>query len=88
MQLFTNQAAGFSNANLIKLAGNIEIDVEEFTACLESGRNRSIVENQTAIGQQIGVQSAPTFLINGQGLIGAQPFSTFEQVIDYYLEQE
>ena len=37
------------------------------------------------MGQQIGVQSTPTFLVNGTPIIGAQPFENFQQVIELIL---
>lgn len=37
------------------------------------------------MGQQIGVQSTPTFLVNGTPIIGAQPFENFQQVIESIL---
>ena len=36
---------------------------------------------QTGI-QQYNVSAVPTFLINGQVVLGAQPFSTFAAIID------
>ncbi len=42
-------------------------------------------EAETKAAQQIGVQSTPSFLINGQPVIGAQPFEAFQQVIDALL---
>ncbi|MEC8220995.1 MAG: DsbA family protein, partial [Nanoarchaeota archaeon] len=33
-------------------------------------------------GQSFGVSGTPSFVINGQLLVGAQPFSAFEQVIE------
>jgi protein-disulfide isomerase len=33
-------------------------------------------------GERIGVNSTPTFYINGRPLVGAQPFEAFKQVID------
>jgi len=36
-------------------------------------------------GQKSGVSGVPTFFINGEKLVGAQPFSAFQQVIDLQL---
>ena len=33
-------------------------------------------------GQALGVSGTPTFFVNGQKLVGAQPFSAFKQIID------
>ena len=38
--------------------------------------------SDAAEGERIGVNSTPTFYINGRPLVGAQPFEAFKQVID------
>jgi protein-disulfide isomerase len=38
-----------------------------------------------SIASQLGVQSTPTFAINGQGVVGAQDFSAFSQIIESFL---
>jgi protein-disulfide isomerase len=40
------------------------------------------VENETASAQAFGITSTPAFLINGQPLVGAQPFEKFQQMIE------
>jgi len=52
---------------------------------LDSGKYADQVQAETKAAQQIGVQSTPSFLINGQPVIGAQPFEAFQQVIDALL---
>jgi protein-disulfide isomerase len=37
------------------------------------------------MAQQLGVQSTPTFVINGRPVVGAQPFESFQQVIESIL---
>ena len=36
----------------------------------------------------LGVQSTPTFFINGIAIVGAQPLNVFKQVIDQELAGE
>jgi protein-disulfide isomerase len=36
----------------------------------------------------LGVQSTPTFFVNGLAIIGAQPLSNFKQLIDKELAGE
>jgi len=38
------------------------------------------------MAQKIGVQSTPTFVINGKPVIGAQSFEIFQQVIETALK--
>jgi protein-disulfide isomerase len=43
------------------------------------------VQSDLEDGSSIGVQSTPTFFINGFQVVGAQPYSTFKNVIDQIL---
>ena len=76
-----NQGA-FSSDKLKKFAADLKLDTAKFNACLDSGKYASVVDNETASLQAMGVQSTPTFLVNGQPLSGAQPFATFQQLIE------
>ncbi|MBW1804497.1 MAG: thioredoxin domain-containing protein [Deltaproteobacteria bacterium] len=51
------------------------------------GRHAQVVQTETASGRQIGIQSTPSFLVNGQPVIGAQPFEVFEQLIEQELKK-
>lgn len=75
----------FNKENLKSLAVNLGLDMGTFNACLDSGKYAELVQQDTAWAQSIGVQSTPTFVLNGQGVIGAQPFEAFEQVIENQL---
>ena len=81
-----NQGA-FSQDNLKQFAADIGLDTQAFNQCLDSGKYTQLVQDQTNIARQLGVQSTPTFAINGQTLVGAQPFSSFQQIIDALLNQ-
>jgi protein-disulfide isomerase len=35
----------------------------------------------------LGVQSTPTFIVNGKGVVGAQSYDYFKQLIDSFLSQ-
>jgi len=88
--LFANQSSEnkqeLSKDNLKAFAAALGLDSEAFNTCLDSGKYTQLVQNMTAAGRQIGVQSTPTFAINGQPVIGAQPFENFQQVIDGFLQ--
>jgi predicted DsbA family dithiol-disulfide isomerase len=58
------------------------LDTNAFNECLDSGKYTSLVLSQTDIARQIGVQSTPSFIINGKAIVGAQPFEAFQQAID------
>ncbi len=68
-------------------ASSLGLDVDAFIVCLDDGRYFEEVEADLQIGIETGVSSTPTFFINGIGLVGAQPFEVFQQIINYELER-
>lgn len=63
-------------------AEDLGLDTAKFNDCLDSGAMASEVQNDMQDGQSAGVSGTPTFFINGQKVVGAQPFSAFENIID------
>jgi protein-disulfide isomerase len=61
------------------------LDKEKFNQCLDSGKYAEVVEQENELARQLGVQSTPSFVINGTPVIGAQPFENFQQVIEVAL---
>lgn len=80
-----NQGA-FSKDNLKAFAEELGLDTQAFNECLDSGKYTSLVQQDTQFSSSMGVRSTPTFVINGQAVIGAQPFEIFQQVIDSLLK--
>ncbi|MBN2386332.1 MAG: DsbA family protein [Anaerolineales bacterium] len=72
----------FSNAGLLQYAVDLGLDSEAFSACLESHRYQDEVQADAQYALMVGVQSTPTFFINGRIVIGAQPYEIFKQIID------
>lgn len=79
-----NQGA-FTKANLKQFAAEIGLDSGQFNECLDSGKHAELIQNDTMIAQQIGVQSTPSFLVEGTPLIGAVPFEQFQKLINQKL---
>jgi len=63
------------------------LDTEAFNTCLDSGKFSEAVTNQTNIARSLGVQSTPTFAVNGQPVVGAQSFDSFKEIIESLLSQ-
>ncbi len=68
----------FSSANLKQLAAAAGLDSGQFNSCLDSGKYASAVQQQGAEARQRGVQSTPTFFVNGQIHEGAV---TYDQLV-------
>ena len=73
--------------NLKRFASNIGLDQNSFNQCLDGNKYAKKVEANTELGHKIGVTGTPTFfIIDSEGeavkIVGAQPYSSFEQVLD------
>lgn len=68
-------------------AQTLELDVETFTTCLDTEVHRAEVIEDYVAGQEAGVTGTPTFFINGEILIGAQPLDTFVLAIEAALSE-
>ena len=64
------------------------MDVETFTACLSSGSHDAFIQEDMDFALGLGVQSTPTFFVNGLAIVGAQPLVNFQQIIDKELAGE
>jgi len=84
--LFENQAA-LSTVSYKKWAADLGLNTEDFNSCFDTGKHRADVQADFAAGSAAGVSGTPTFFINGQKVVGAQPYSVFQQIIDAELAQ-
>lgn len=80
-KLFENQA-DLSVANEKKWAKELGLNSADFDACLDSGETADEVSADSAAGSSAGVSGTPTFFINGQKVVGAQPFSVIKAAIE------
>lgn len=78
-------STGDPTEKMITYASDIGISGNNFSDCLKNEKYKAAVEEDLAMAQELGVSGTPGFFINGKLLIGAQPFSAFQQVIDEQL---
>ncbi len=81
-----NQGA-FTKDKLQGFAKELNLDMTKFEPCLTNDQTLDRVKADTQEGSAAGVRGTPTFFINGQGLVGAQPFEAFQAAIDKALAQ-
>ena len=81
-----NQGA-FTKDKLIGFAQQLELDINKFTPCLNNDETLARVKADTQEGQQASVSGTPRFFINGQRIVGAQPYSAFQIAIEKALTQ-
>jgi len=85
-KLFTNET--LDEATYIQHAADLGLDIEAFTACLSSGSHDKFIQQDMDFSLGLGVQSTPTFFVNGLAIVGAQPLTNFKQLIDKELAGE
>jgi predicted DsbA family dithiol-disulfide isomerase len=71
-----------SRETIVAAAGNLGMDTEVLSSCLDEGTHASRVRAETAEAQSYGITGTPGFLINGRVITGARPIEVFEEIID------
>jgi protein-disulfide isomerase len=75
------------------LAKELGLKPADFAACLDDPRQARAVDEDSALGERLGVQGTPAFFVgrvrNGQltdlkKLAGTQPYEAFQRVIEEY----
>ena len=82
---FSNQQA-LGREFYLETAAAHELDIDEFSACLDERRYLDEVEIDGLDGQLAGVRGTPGFFINGQIVSGAQPYRIFERMTQRELD--
>lgn len=80
-KIFENQNA-LDADSLKKYAKDAGINVDKFNKCLDSGEMAREVQKDLNDGLLMGVEGTPAFFINDVKIVGSQPYSVFEQVIE------
>jgi protein-disulfide isomerase len=80
-KLFANQQA-LDRPALEKYAQELGLDMAKFKAALDAHTYKAAVDQDMAIGKDLGVQGTPNFFINGRPLRGAVPYEQFKTVVD------
>jgi len=72
----------------LQIAGDLNLNMSAFEDCVNSNKYKDQVQADSDFALSLGVQSTPTFFINGLAIVGAQPLTAFTQVIDKELAGE
>jgi len=68
--------------NIKEVAGILGLDQESFNVCFESDKYKDQIMEWFDKGETDGAESTPTFIINGEQIVGSQPYSIFESLIE------
>jgi predicted DsbA family dithiol-disulfide isomerase len=85
MSVFHAYFAGGKNIaqkeTLALLASSIGLREEEALKALESGRYREAVDEDWRLSRKWSITAVPTFMIDGQMVVGAQPYKVLEEFL-------
>ncbi len=77
----------YTVANISQIAGGLGMDQSQFQDCLGSTKFDKDFQDDLSAASTAQVNGTPTFFINGQRLVGAQPFSAIKAVIEQELKK-
>ncbi len=80
------KGAGLDVASLKRYAVELGLDSARFNTCLDNGETKEVVAKDMEVATKAGVTGTPTFFIDGVKIVGSQPMSNFEQVIEEALK--
>ncbi|MBS1984190.1 MAG: DsbA family protein [Bdellovibrionales bacterium] len=80
-KMFENQK-DLNPEGIKKFAKDSGIDMAKFDTCLADGSISATIRADQAVAEEVGVNSTPTFFVNGKKINGAMPFEQFKSIID------
>jgi protein-disulfide isomerase len=71
-----------TSASFRQAAEDVGLDMDAFNACLQDGQYNNTIQQNVAAATAVGVNSTPSFFVNGVLLRGNQPLTAFQQQIN------
>jgi protein-disulfide isomerase len=85
-RIFADQR-GMSPARYEQYAQEIGLDLDRYKKDIASAEVKKRVDSDSSEAARLGVSGTPAFFINGRYLSGAQPFESFQRIIEEELER-
>jgi protein-disulfide isomerase len=79
--IFANQAE-MSPEKYVEYAKQLDLDIERFQKDVASEEVKKKVAADSSEAARLGVSGTPAFFVNGRYLSGAQPYASFEALIE------
>ena len=76
----------WSDEDLLRRTASLGLDRTTLQTCLTSERHDKAILESSQDGNKLGVQSTPTFFINGRRMRGARDAAQFQEIIDSELK--
>jgi protein-disulfide isomerase len=91
--LFSNQSLWGKSAQHMDVfkryaAEDLKLDTQKFNDCLDNHTKADVVQTEYQEGLSKNLSGTPTIYINGQKIVGAQPYSVFENAIENALKAD
>lgn len=80
--LFAEGERGLDPAELRLVAENVGLDLEAFDEALATEKHAPLVDAGLEDGRAMGLSGTPAFTVNGERILGAQPYEVFAEVIE------
>ena len=75
----TESASLYTDARLVTMAENLKLDMTAFNQCYQAKKYASVISNDQATGQSLGVTGTPSIFVDGKLV---SDFSQTAQAID------
>jgi protein-disulfide isomerase len=79
--LFANQSS-LSREKIVAIADSLGLDRAKLAACFDAPDTVAEIEHDLEDGRRYGVESTPSFFVNGRMLAGSQTFERLSSTID------
>lgn len=84
--LLGNGTVSIPDESLYQYAEELGLDMDAFSSCQENLDYEDEINADAEVAKSIGINGTPGFVINGQIVTGAYPYSTFESVFEELLQ--
>ncbi len=84
--VWTNQGALKQPETLEKYAQQLGLNMAKWKKDMESEELKKQVQDEMNEGKAVGVRGTPAFFVNGNRIVGAQPYAKFKELIDAELK--
>ncbi len=84
--LFENQDKT-KDEDLINHAEDLNLNVSQFTSCLESEKYKDIIERDYTNGEKAGIYGTPTFFVNENVIVGVPNYNEIKKLIEKELKK-
>jgi protein-disulfide isomerase len=77
-----DRAPALNVSALKSYAAQLGLDTDVFNTCLDSGQHRATVNHDLSEARQLGLPGTPSFVVNGQRLVGPPTYEVLQSLIE------